>query len=478
MTHTYQDGDMERRVFMPKGDVFRVFREDVRSGRLPTVSWLVAPERFSDHPGSAWYGAWYIAEALNILTENPDIWKKTIFILTYDENDGYFDHVPPFVAPHPRRPETGRVSGGIDTAVDYVDREEEERLKRGSSARASSIGLGYRVPMIIASPWSRGGCVCSQVFDHTSVLQFLEKLLTHKTGRAVDEPNISRWRRTVCGDLTSAFQTNHERQSGLPPVTERTAVIEAIHRAKFKDPPRGFRSLSTEEINQLRDDRQPSPLLPRQEPGVRRSCPLPYELFVDGGLNVDRTRFVIRFEASNRQFAKLAAGSPFVVYARTGRNAVEVRDYAIAAGTQLEDSWPLKDFENGDYHLCVYGPNGFFREFRGTAESPKLETQIRPARQSEPTSSTSGDVEIHVTNRENHPCDVEITALAYNAMTLRQKIAAGRSVTHVIEAQQSFGWYDFNIRAPDDDRFEHRFAGRIETGKWSFSDPLIGRRIG
>ena len=206
VTHNYNDGGKQRQVYMPKGDVFHTFREDVRTGKLPTVSWLVAPERFSDHPGSAWYGAWYIAEAMNILTSNPDVWKKTIFILTYDENDGYFDHVPPFVAPHPRRPETGLVSAGIDTSVDYVDREEELKLKRGHWSRESSIGLGYRVPMIIASPWSRGGCVCSQVFDHTSVLQFLERLLTHKTGRPVEEPNISQWRRTVCGDLTSSFQ--------------------------------------------------------------------------------------------------------------------------------------------------------------------------------------------------------------------------------------------------------------------------------
>ena len=54
---------------------------------------------------------------LDILTKNPEVWKKTVFILCYDENDGYFDHVPPFVAPHPSRPETGRASSGLDTTV-------------------------------------------------------------------------------------------------------------------------------------------------------------------------------------------------------------------------------------------------------------------------------------------------------------------------------------------------------------------------
>src|SRR5262249_43553495 len=123
---TFRDGDVERRVKVPKGDVFHQFREDVKAGQLPTVSWLVAPERLSDHPESAWYGAWYISEALRILTENPEIWKKTIFILTYDENDGYFDHVPPFVAPRPGHAETGFASKGIDTGLDYVELEQDQ----------------------------------------------------------------------------------------------------------------------------------------------------------------------------------------------------------------------------------------------------------------------------------------------------------------------------------------------------------------
>jgi phospholipase C len=71
----------------------------VEEKKLPLVSWLVAPEHFSDHPGSPWYGAWYISEVLNILTKDPETWKKTIFIINYDENDGYFDHVLPFAPP-------------------------------------------------------------------------------------------------------------------------------------------------------------------------------------------------------------------------------------------------------------------------------------------------------------------------------------------------------------------------------------------
>src|SRR5690606_19599598 len=152
--------------------LFHQFRQDVDTDNLPTVSWLVSPQNFSDHPSAPWYGAWYVSEILNILTKNPEVWKKTIFLLTYDENDGSFDHVPPFVAPDPLNPKTGKCSSSINTDVEYIRLEDE--IQNGidkKEARGGPIGLGFRVPLIVASPWSRGGYVCSQVFDHTSALK-------------------------------------------------------------------------------------------------------------------------------------------------------------------------------------------------------------------------------------------------------------------------------------------------------------------
>jgi phospholipase C len=468
--HIYTDGDKQRQVYMPKGDLFHSFREDVRTGKLPTVSWLTAPERFSDHPGSAWFGAWYIAEAISILTSNPDVWKKTIFILTYDENDGYFDHVPPFVAPHPRRPETGRVSDGIDASVDYVTQEEEDKLNRGRWARESSIGLGYRVPMIIASPWSRGGCVCSQVFDHTSVLQFLERLLTHKLGRPVTEPNVSQWRRAVCGDLTFAFQAYHGPDSGLPPVTAQSEVIEGIHRAKFKAPPTGFQKLTPEDIDELRRNAQASALMPRQEPGIRRSSPLPYELVVDGRLNADRNHFVIRFEARNEQFGEHAAGSPFVVYARTRRSDVQVRDYAVAAGSHVEDSWALGGFERGRYHLCVYGPNGFYREFVGSADDPPIDVRLNYDR---------GNVTVEAANRDaKDACTIEVRDHAYGSVAVHRSIEPSSDTLITIDTESGLRWYDLSVRIDGNEPFQRRYAGRVETGEWGYSDPAMGRVVG
>ena len=133
---------------------------------------MVAPQRFSDHTSSPLYGTWYVSEAIDILTKNPEVWKKTIFILTYDENDGYFDHIPPYVVPKPGDPSSGKVSSKIDVSADY-------ELKKDSP-----IGLGYRVPMLVASPWSKGGYVNSQVFDHTSTIMFLSICLVKKQGNA------------------------------------------------------------------------------------------------------------------------------------------------------------------------------------------------------------------------------------------------------------------------------------------------------
>ncbi|HEY2721721.1 MAG TPA: phospholipase C, phosphocholine-specific, partial [Chitinophagaceae bacterium] len=362
-TITYKDGKEERKVKVPKGDVLYQFRKDVESGRLPTVSWLVAPENFSDHPASAWYGAWYISEVMDILTKNAEVWKKTIFILAYDENDGYFDHVPPFVAPNPYNKETGLTSKNIHTAVDYVSNEAQQSLK--DHIRESSIGLGYRVPLVIASPWSRGGWVNSEVFDHTSSIRFLEKFLSRKFKKKIEEPNISDWRRTVCGDLTSVFRPYNGEKIDNPDFLNRDEFIESIHKAQFMNAPTNYKRLNKKEIEQVNKSPQSSPLMPSQEEGVRSSCALPYELYADGGLSEDKKSFEITMKAANDFFGPASVGSAFQVYAPGKYKEEEVRAwaYAVSVGDELKDDWMLADFGNSNYHLRVYGPNGFYREF-------------------------------------------------------------------------------------------------------------------
>jgi phospholipase C len=150
------------------------FEYDAKHDLLPQVSWLVAPSAQTEHPN--WMpaaGAQYISSKLDAIASNPEVWAKTAFILTYDENDGQFDHVRPIVPP-PGTP--------------------------GEFVNGLPVGLGFRVPTIVVSPWTTGGYVCSDTFDHTSLIRLLERRF------GVVEPNISAWRRHTVGDLTSAFR--------------------------------------------------------------------------------------------------------------------------------------------------------------------------------------------------------------------------------------------------------------------------------
>jgi phospholipase C len=328
--------------------------------------------------------------------------------------------------------------------------------------------------MVIASPWSRGGCVCSQVFDHTSVLQFLEKVLTHRTGKKIEEPNISRWRRTVCGDLTASFQSTAQAVVQTLDFPPRDVFIESIHRAQFKNPPTGFHALSLEELEQIRRDPKASRVHTRQESGVRPSCPLPYQLAVDGALNASRTEFVMRLEALKDLFGERAAGSPFVVYALVNAAPVSVRNYAVEPGEHLDDAWARSDFGNGRYHLRAYGPNGFFREFIGGPDDPRLDLKCQYGRLPSDKGRLSGAIEIIVENHDQRrPFAIGIRDNAYSLPAVARTVVSGKEETLVVETQNSAGWYDFSLRLKGDGQFEKRYAGRVETGNWSTSDPAM-----
>jgi len=165
------------------------FVSDIRSGTLPSVSWIIPPLGYDEHPSSPpALGEWFTSQVLSALVANPEVWSKTVLFHMYDENDGFFDHVPPPVAPKGTPGEHVTVSPLPDDA----------------GGTAGPIGMGFRVPMLVLSPFSRGGHVASEVFDHTSQLRFLEERF------GVKAPNISAWRRHTAGDLTS---TLHPKRS-------------------------------------------------------------------------------------------------------------------------------------------------------------------------------------------------------------------------------------------------------------------------
>ncbi|UKB83596.1 phospholipase C, phosphocholine-specific [Chryseobacterium sp. MEBOG06] len=420
------------RLVVPKGDVLFQFRKDVDEKKLPLVSWLVAPEHFSDHPGSPWYGAWYISEVLNILTKDPETWKKTIFIINYDENDGYFDHVLPFAPPiNPSQP----VDMNGKDGVEYVDRSQEymsnPSLKDYEKVEGT-VGLGYRVPMIIASPWTKGGFVNSEVSDHTSVLQFLEKFIMKKFKKDVHIDNISDWRRAICGDLTSAFNSSNVAAPQMDYLNQKE-YAKTINAAKNKPVP----DLKWYSENELIDD-----LLEIQERGLKPSNPLPYH-------------FHVNLEAGKIKMVNLKEnGVPLLVYDRTQfSNSNYHFSYALYSRQELTHA-----VHSGAYDYEVFGPNGFFRKFKGDSGS-ELEVIL--------VNNTSKN-QVEMIIRNNKKKNISISLEDVYGKT-KKTISLQKPEDKIfLDLSKNKGWYDFKIT--HEDRLWH-FAGRIETGKVSVSDP-------
>ncbi|WP_441247751.1 phosphocholine-specific phospholipase C [Kitasatospora sp. McL0602] len=401
------------------GQLATTFRADVAAGKLPAVTWIVAPENQSEHPD--WgpnTGADLVKQVLDTLASNTAVWNKTLFLLNYDENDGFFDHMPPPAPPV-------SAADGLSTAATTEDVYQNEM-----------IGLGMRVPLLVVSPWSRGGKVCSQVFDHTSVLQFLEKW----TG--VAEPNISPWRRAVCGDLTAALDTTTANVSypTLPP-----PVLTGGPRSTNPAPP----TVQT---------------MPVQEPGTRPARPLPYDLAVSG--SVTAGSFGLTF-ASNG-----SAGAHFYVYANAFRTDGPWR-YTVESGKTLGDTWQ-GGTPTGAYDLTAIGPNGFVRRFTGNRV----------------TATTSGNANPEVTLRHDPAAnrvwlDMRNTGTAACTLTVRPNnrgdgpwtypLAPGGTASDYFSTAYGLGgWYDLTATADTRDGFLRRFAGHLENGSESISDPVMG----
>ncbi len=467
---TFEDDGKQSQINVPRGDLLHQFREDVNNGKLPTISWVTPPEKFSDHPTSPWYGAWYVSEVMDILTKNPEVWKKTIFILTYDENDGYFDHAPSFVAADPKRPHTGGASAGIDTGLEYTYAADElAQDVDDREARTGPIGMGFRIPTIVASPWSRGGWVNSQLFDHTSTLQFLEDFVQKKFGKTVKETNISAWRRAVAGDLTSCFRPHDAREPKLD-FLDRDKFVASIHRARNKEVPSNYRKLTTEQIAEFNRNPLSTEWSAKQEKGVRPACALPYEMYAEGGVSADGSKVELHLTAGNKVHGKRATGAPFNVYLRNISGGMQVATYAVKSGDTLHESFPLSIFADGRYEIDVHGPNGFYRAFTGEKSVPDVKVQTAYEGKN---SDLTGNVQVTLRNDGAQPVTVAVEDKSYKTGTVTKTIAAKSEAIVVVDSKRSHGWYDFAVKA-EGSTAESRFAGRVETGRSSFSDPLMG----
>ncbi|WP_318307105.1 phosphocholine-specific phospholipase C [Amycolatopsis solani] len=386
---------------------FDRLRADVKAGKLPQVSWITAPEAFCEHPN--WpvnYGAWYIAQVLDALTANPEVWSKTALLITYDENDGFFDHVVP--------PYATAGQSTVDTTGE---------IYAGSASNpAGPYGLGQRVPMLVVSPWSKGGYVCSETFDHTSIIRFIEQRF------GVHEPNISAWRRSVCGDLTSAF--DFSRTDVRVPALPDTAGYEPPDRDRHPDYVPAVPAKN---------------VLPKQERGLRPARPLPYDLSADAHLTGGG--LAVTFTNHGR------AGAAFYVVSPSG----EPRTYTAGAGRSLTATLPA----SGAYDYTAYGPSGFVREYRGTAPGPEVAVRC-------------GDGGLSLVLTNPGPTPVRLTVKdAYGHHAVTRTVRPGAKVVEEIGIRRSNNWYDVSVTSDRDPKFLRRLAGHVETGRPSTSDPAI-----
>lgn len=483
-TLKYNDNGIEREMKVPKGDVLHQFRKDVDRGELPAVSWVCAPQKFSDHPSAPWYGAWFISEMMNILTKNTEVWKKTIFVINYDENDGYYDHVPPFLPPETGNPESGKISHGIDTWQEYARKEDEiERNKDNpSDARWGPVGLGFRVPMMVVSPWSRGGYVNSDVLDQTSTIQLIENVMAKKATGKLREDNISPWRRMVCGDLSSAFRPYNGGKISFPDPVERDKFVAIIHQAQFKDLPEGYKNLSASEQKQINEDPRKSSYMPKQEPGIKDSNALCYHMNVDGQINKMTKEFQLNLEARNFVFGDRSRAVPYIVYApgaykKAGSGTFEnVRtwNYAVDPGDHLDDSFSLENFKEPGYHLRVYGPNGFYREFKGNEQDPDIEIFCDYEQGDKDPSQLTGNLEIKFNNKTGKNQKVIIADQAYGTPSVELSVEPGKQNT-VVDLSDSHLWYDLMVRIGGNNDFSRHYAGRVDNGKDGKTDPQMGK---
>jgi phospholipase C len=392
------------------------FARDVAADSLPQVSWIIAPYKVCEHPSAMpAAGEDLTARLISALTSNPEVWGKTALILNYDENDGFFDHMPPLVPP------VGGVGGQSTAALD------------GEHYGGVPVGLGPRVPMIVVSPWTKGGWVNSQLFDHTSVLRLLEARFD------VAEPHITPWRRTVTGDLTSVFDfaaVDRAPETALPDAS--VLPVRAQAKANLPAP---------------RPPANPAPP-PRQEPGARPARALPYAFDAwaratpSGGLDLT--------------IANLgAAGAGFSLY------PAEAEDggpwfYALDAGKTLLDRLPTPA---AGYDFTLHGPNGFLRRFRGRP--------IEALEVSQRYDGAAGTLLIDLHNAGAEPLAVR-TANAYAGGKGRlHRLAPGARVLDAWRIAEAGHWYDVSVVTAEDLRFLRRLAGHIETGRPSRSDPAL-----
>ncbi len=412
------------------------FRRDIATGQLPQVSWIVTAADLSEHPtAEPAKGEHVTAGLIEALIDHPEVFAKTVFILNYDEAGGFFDHMPQPVPP------VGDYRGHSTVSVAG-----EAKDWSGSAKWAARhgthhpIGLGIRTPTVIVSPWSRGGHVCSELFDHTSVLRLMEKRF------GVAEPNISDWRRAVCGDLTSVFDfTRGDPSRPAVPLPDTAAFAARVAQSKA----------GTQ--NTIPAVQQPA----TQMAGQRGHRALPYRFAVQGMMG----------EGGKLRLAMENTGPAGVVLtAHDALHGAEPWHFTIGAGqSHTHADWQGAD-AGGRFDWLVYGPNGFLRRFAGHGgDGLEVLLSERPEMEA---------VELVLINRGPRPAQCTIAldpAYPANGVRTRQiAVPPGAETRDLWRLGKSDRWYDLSVSLEGQPHFTRRFAGKVETGAHGKTDPGIG----
>ncbi|MBI3713982.1 MAG: phospholipase C, phosphocholine-specific [Burkholderiales bacterium] len=402
---------------------------DVKNGTLPHISWICAPTEYCEHPeATPNAGENFTARLLATLTDSPEVWAKTVLILTYDENDGFFDHMPSSMPPLSS-------AHGATTL---------NNATQGEVHNDQPIGFGPRVPVLIISPWTKGGRVCSELFDHTSLIRFMEEWCVQTQGLARENvtcPHISPWRRAVCGDMTSAFNFSTPNTDWDTSIPRAASYLKNWGNADALPP-----AIQT---------------LPRQETSSvpRSACALPYRPIVDGAMTGSANQYVLRFANAG------SVASTFIVYSQLNSNSPW--HYTVEANKSLKPA--AFDWDELGYHLAVHSHNGFLREFAGRFDQASSNAEV--SLEEDPTTQA---LRIRFHNHSMVTCRFVLISNAYSNPTPHLIDApAGETKTIIKSLTDSYGWYDFSVRIDGDAHYLRHYAGHLEGAGLNFTDPVL-----
>jgi len=459
-TKIYEKNQSVNSVLRTDANVPSRFEQDIIDNKLPAISWIVPAEAFTEHPKyPPHFGEFYLNEILRAFLGNKEVWHKTVFLITYDENGGFFDHVLPPVPP--LAASVGLTSSGITLAAPGdINSEMSMELQ-------APIGMGPRVPTLVISPWSTGGRVCSEVFDHTSVIRFLDAWLTEKGIQSKDAgnfPNISSWRQAIAGDLTSAFDFDRNKTTEMDKLIDEIKS-DRVFAAKLKDNSLGVGAFQPEYAHVLADPETKLPVAVKQDKTRCELLPIGYnfQVFVKYGTHSDGKT---RMEWTIRNSGPLGASFYVIPYSRTdgpwyyGVEGVKPGGAPVAIGGYA----PI---ESGEYEHAIHGPNGYLLEFAGNSLDtvqqalPNI-TDVKPAADGKTIQfifdkwpTASGKLKL-------------ISAYTGYAEVIQNGVAS-------IQITTQDGWYDVAfVDGANTNTFLRRYAGHVENGLIGKSDPAIG----